>query len=200
MWPICLIQCRWRLYLHPDRMQQHKYTQRELWTRPWNQHRWTGTGQHKSMCVKCYSKRCQHVQNHEWCQDQDLAGWCRIGSRHKVLKYTSLRSSNTYYYRSVLLWQKHLQKSNISSGSIRGPVWEHQRDIYNQTCPLCMQWQLTLFRDLSYRCATQTSASTPLPPEQPVLLASFWGTLHPDCPSHSLLADWKTCWEQLTDI
>jgi len=55
-------------------MQQHKYTQRELWTRPWNQHRWTGTGQHKSMCVKCYSKRCQHVQNHEWCQDQDLAG------------------------------------------------------------------------------------------------------------------------------
>jgi len=49
-----------------------------------------------------------------------------------------------------------------------------------------------LFRDLSYRCATQTSASTPLPSEQPILLAGFWGTLHPDCPSHSLLADWKT--------
>lgn len=91
-------------------------------------------------------------------------------------------------------------KSNISSGSIRRSVWEHQRNIYYQACSFCMQWQLTLFRDNSYWSTTQACPNTPLPPKRPFLLASFWGALHSNSPSNCLLAPWKTCWEQLTVI
>jgi hypothetical protein len=37
------------------------------------------------MCIKCYSKRRQHVQNHEWCQNQDLAGKLENISTKKIL-------------------------------------------------------------------------------------------------------------------
>ncbi|KAG9150566.1 hypothetical protein Leryth_008040 [Lithospermum erythrorhizon] len=40
---------------------------------------------------------------------------------------------------TILLRQKDMQESNISSGIIRDRLFEHKRNIYSKTSPFCMQ-------------------------------------------------------------
>jgi len=117
-----------------------------------------------------------------WCDIHTIssvtsAGWIRLRAGGIVLKHSSFRGSTSNCDWSILLWQEHMQKPNISSGSIRNHLWKNKRDIHRKTRTLCLQWCPTMHGCKSnYHRATTTKRT--VSPLRSILLADFWRVEH----------------------
>lgn len=73
------------------------------------------------------------------------AGRIRVSPKHHVFKHSSIRSCNPNHDWPILLWQEQMPKWDISRGSFGCKLCKHTRNLYDETCTFCMQWQLTVY-------------------------------------------------------
>lgn len=126
------------------------------------------------------------------------AGWFRICARRIIFKHSSQWSSASNRDRPILLWQKHMQKSNDSSCCIGYHISKYKRHIHCKTCTFGMQWWATMHRHIiKHHTATATERTVSL--VWTLLLANVWRAYISYCPSTWLFTNRKTIEKQGSD-
>lgn len=89
------------------------------------------------MCIQCHRKRCQHVQNNDWCQNQNLAGKHNlvddVTSPTMTTIYTELKNTDIPMQGGSGLVQG-IRFSNIQVSEVQTPIIIDQFYCDRTTC------------------------------------------------------------------